>query len=134
MKSLTVAAFVAAFVAISGSAVRADAQVSIGVHIGPPPPPRVVYVVPEPAPEPEFVWIEGYWYPHEHRYRWHEGYWTRPPYPGARWVSARYERSMFFEGYWAGNGGVIVHDHRWDGDHDRDFKGNRGRGRGRGHH
>ena len=133
METLRRTAFVAACLLITGSAVSAQTSVSIGVQIGPPPPPQVVYVAPPPPPQPEYIWVEGYWYPVKHRYVWHDGYWTRPPYAGARWISARYERNMYFEGYWAGNGGVIVHDHRWDGDHDRDFKGNRGRGRGRGH-
>jgi WXXGXW repeat (2 copies) len=133
MKNLRRTAFVAACLLINGAAVWAQTSVSIGVHIGPPPPPRVVYVAP-PPPEPEYVWVEGYWYPVERRYMWHDGYWTRPPYPGAYWVGARYEREMFFEGYWAGTRGVVVHDHRWDRDRDRDFPGNgRGRGRGRGH-
>jgi len=132
MKSLIRVAFVAAFLLISGSVVWAEPQVSIGIHIGPPPPPRVVYVAPVPPPEPEFVWIEGYWYPDEHRYRWHEGYWSRPPYPGARWVAARYERAMFFEGYWDGSRGRMRHDHRWDGDRHRDYRGkDRGRRRAR---
>ena len=44
-------------------------QVSIGITIGPPPPPRVVRVLP-PTPGPEFVWVEGYWYPVGHHYKW----------------------------------------------------------------
>ena len=117
---------------MNGAVVLAQTSISIGVQIGPPPPPRVVYVA--PPPEPEYVWVEGYWYPVERQYVWHDGYWTRPPYPGARWVAARYDRQTFYAGYWQGPRGVVVHDHRWDHDGDRDFKGNHGRGRGRGHH
>lgn len=134
MKGLIGTTLVAAFVLISGSVV--GAQVSIGIQIGPPPPPRVVYVAPPPPPNPEYLWVEGYWYPVERRYVWHDGYWTRPPYAGARWVSARYDGRVFLEGYWNGPRGRIEHDHRWDADHDRDYhsaKGN-GNGRGRGHH
>ena len=131
-------ALLVAFLLTSGSVVAAEAQVSIGIQIGPPPPAQVVYVAPPPPPEREFVWVEGYWYPVRHHYVWHDGYWTRPPYPGARWIAARYDGRMFFEGYWAGSRGRIEHDHHWDGDHDRDYryvvveKRNPGRGRGRG--
>jgi outer membrane lipoprotein SlyB len=95
-------------------------QFAIGILIGPPPPPRVVYV--EPTPGPEFVWVEGYWYPVGRRYEWHDGYWTRPPYDGARWAPAHYDGQRFFEGYWEGDRGRIEHDHRWDHDRDRDFR------------
>jgi hypothetical protein len=96
------------------------AQVSIGIRIGPPPPPRVVRVLPE-RPGPEFVWVAGYWYPVGRHYRWHEGYWTRPPYEGARWVPPRHDGDEFFIGYWDGDRGRVEHDHRWDRDRDRDF-------------
>ena len=99
------------------------AQVSLGITIGAPPPPRV-YVQP-PAPGPGFVWVSGYWYPVGHRYRWHAGYWTRPPYPGAVWVAPHHDGRQYFAGYWGGNRGRIEHDHRWDRDRDRDFRGDR---------
>ena len=105
------------------------AQVSIGIRIGAPPPPRVVYVVPT-RPAPEFVWIDGYWYPVGHRWKWHEGYWTRAPYVGASWYAPRYEGGQYFAGYWVANVGRIEHDHHWDHDHDRDFRWSHGRGRG----
>jgi hypothetical protein len=96
-----------------------DAQVSIGITIGPPPSPRVVRVLPE-SPGPEFVWVEGYWYPVGRHYRWHEGYWTRPPYEGARWVSPRHDGERFFTGYWEGDHGHVEHDHHWDRHRERD--------------
>jgi hypothetical protein len=95
------------------------AQIDIGIRIGAPPPPRVVRVLPA-SPGPEFVWIAGYWYPVGGHWRWHEGYWTRPPYPGAHWVVARHDGERFYEGYWDGERGRFAHDHRWDHDHDRD--------------
>src|SRR5260370_5823665 len=64
------------------------AQVNLGIRIGPPPPPRVVAVRPVP-PGPDYVWVDGYWYPVDGRYRWHEGYWTRPAYGGGRWGKSR---------------------------------------------
>jgi WXXGXW repeat (2 copies) len=97
------------------------AQVSIGIRIGPPPPPRAVAVLP-PTPGPEHVWVEGYWYPVGNHYKWHQGYWTRAPYAGARWVGTRYEGGQFFNGYWDGEHGRMEHDHKWDHDRDRDYK------------
>lgn len=94
-------------------------QVSIGIRIGPPPPPRVVRVLPA-RPGPDFVWVEGYWYPVGNRYRWHDGYWTRPIYPGGHWIAPRYEGDRYFNGYWDGDRGRREHDHRWDHDRDRD--------------
>jgi hypothetical protein len=93
-------------------------QVSIGIRIGPPPPPRVVHVVPV-SPGPGFFWVEGYWYPVGNHYKWHDGYWTRPPYEGARWIGPRHDGERFFNGYWDGDHGRRDHDHRWDRDHDR---------------
>ncbi len=95
------------------------AQVSIGIQIGAPPPPRVVAVVPR-SPGPDFVWIEGYWYPVGRHYRWHGGYWTRPPYLGARWIVPHHDGERYFAGYWDGDRGRFDHDHHWDHDHDRD--------------
>ena len=98
-----------------------NAQISVGILIGPPPPPRVVRVLP-PRPDPEFVWVDGYWYPVGRHYRWHDGYWTHMPYEGARWVQPHYDGEQFFVGYWEGNRGRMEHDHRWDRDHDRDYR------------
>lgn len=94
------------------------AQVSIGVTIGQAPPPPVVYRVP-PQPSPEFVWVEGYWYPQGHKYRWHDGYWTRAPFVGAYWVQPYYESGRYFAGYWESGHTRVEHDHHWDRDHDR---------------
>src|SRR5271157_1718368 len=96
-------------------------QVSVGIRIGPPPPPRVVRVLP-PRPGPEFIWVDGYWYVVGNRYRWHAGYWTRPPYEGAHWVGPRHDGVQFYAGYWDGDRGRREHDHHWDRDHDRDFR------------
>jgi hypothetical protein len=99
----------------------AFSQVSIGIRIGAPPPPRVVRVLP-PSPGPEFTWVEGYWYPVGKHYSWHAGYWTRPLYPGARWVAPRHDGERYFNGYWDGDRGRREHDHHWDNDHGRDFR------------
>jgi hypothetical protein len=99
---------------------RVDAQVSIGIRIGPPPAPRVVRVQP-PKPGLNFVWIEGYWYPVGNHYRWHNGYWTRPPYGGAHWTGPRHDGERFYVGYWDGEHGRLEHDHRWDHHKERDF-------------
>ena len=73
-------------------ALTAQAQVSVGIRIGEPPAPRA-YRVPN-RPAPDYVWVEGYQYPDGSRYRWHNGYWTRPPYADAYWVAPYYERGM----------------------------------------
>jgi len=106
----------------------ARGQVSVGITIGPPPPPRVVRVLPA-RPGPEFVWVDGYWYPAGRHYRWHTGYWTRPPYAGARWIGPRHEGGRYYNGYWEGDRGRFEHRHDWDHDRDR-----RDRDRYRDHH
>ena len=99
----------------------AHSQVSVGIRIGPPPAPRAIRVHP-PRPGPDYIWVDGYWYPADGRYRWHEGYWTRPPYDGARWIGPRYEGNQFYEGYWEGDRGRFEHHHDWDRDRDRDYR------------
>lgn len=96
-----------------------EAQVSVGIVIGAPPPPRVVVVPARPGPA--FVWVEGYWYPVGGHYRWHGGYWTQPPYVGARWVPPHHDGERFYAGYWDGERGHVEHDHHWDRHRDRDF-------------
>ena len=127
------AALLAVAILCGVSAVRA--QVSIGIMIGAPPPPRV-YVEPR-RPGPSYVWVEGYWYPAGHHYRWHAGYWTMPPYEGAYWVRPHYEHGRYFVGYWGREQGRVEHEHRWDRDRDRDFHDHgeyeHDHGRGRGH-
>ena len=108
------------------TAKASTAQVSIGIVIGAPPPPRVAGVVPG-RPEPATVWVEGYWYPVGNHYKWHEGYWTRAPFAGARWIAPRYEGGKWFDGYWEGGDRRVPHDHRWDHDRDRDFDRDRDR-------
>jgi len=99
----------------------AHAQISVGIEIGAPPPPRVYAVRPVcPGPEAEYVWVEGYWYPDGGHYRWHQGYWSRPPYEGAVWVVPHYEGGRYYGGYWNGSHGRFEHDHHWDHDRDRD--------------
>jgi len=98
----------------------ASAQIGIGIRIGPPPAPRVI-VTPSPPPGPDFIWVEGYWYPVHGHYRWHEGYWSRAPYPGARWVGPRFEGGLYYNGYWEGDRGRFEHRHEWDRDRDRDY-------------
>ena len=118
-------------VLVLGVASVADAQVSIGIRIGPPPAPRVVHVTPA-RPGPDYVWVAGYWYPSGNRYAWHDGYWTREPYAGARWVAPRYEGDRYYAGYWDGSRGRVEHDHHWDHDKKRDYDRHHDNGRGRG--
>ncbi|MGA2712613.1 MAG: hypothetical protein ABSG41_05860 [Bryobacteraceae bacterium] len=97
------------------------AQISLGIRIGPPPRPRVVTVRPI-SPGGDSIWINGYWYAAGSRYGWHDGYWTRPPYIGARWVEPRHDGQRFYAGYWDGDHGRMEHDHHSDRDHDRDYR------------
>lgn len=99
----------------------AIAQVSVGIRIGQPPPPRVVAVHPR-SPGAGYYWVEGYWYPVGNHYRWHNGYWTLPPYSGARWIAPHHDGHQFFQGYWEGNRGRLNHDHRWDRGIERDHR------------
>ena len=94
------------------------AQVSVGIRIGAPPSPRIERNNIR-RPGPDFIWIDGYWYPDRGRYKWHNGYWTRPPFAGARWVPGRYERDSFYDGYWQSDTDRFDHNHRWDRDRDR---------------
>ena len=96
----------------------ARAQVSFGVQIGPEPAPRA-YRVPR-QPGPNYIWIEGYWYPEAGRYRWHNGYWTLPPYPGAYWVEPYHIGGQYYLGHWEGGGRRFEHNHRWDRSRQRD--------------
>jgi len=93
----------------------------ISIRIGPPPPNRIERVRP-PQPGRDYVWVNGYWYPVNNRWTWHQGYWTRPPYPGAHWVEPRHERAYYYNGYWEGDRGRVEHNHGWDSDRDRDWK------------
>jgi len=123
-------------------AVAVQAQVSVGIRIGEPPAPRA-YRVPN-RPGPDYVWVEGYQYPQGSRYRWHDGYWTRPPYQGAYWVEPYYYGGMYYSGQWEGNRRNFGHDHGWDrgkqrddrrdhrDDHDNDHGNDHGNGRGNG--
>ena len=96
-------------------------QFSVGIRIGPPPQPRVVRVVPR-SPGPGYVQVEGYWYPVNGKYVWHQPYWTRPPYEGAHWVGPHHDGQQYFAGYWDGDKGRQEHDHKTDRDaHGRDF-------------
>ncbi len=106
-------------VLLLAGASASQAQVSLGIRIGPPPRPRVVRIQPA-SPGEGYAWVGGYWYPVGSRYRWHDGYWTRPPYEGAHWVEPRHDGQQYFAGYWDGDRGQLAHDHRWDKDHDRD--------------
>ena len=109
------------FALLLSASALVNAQVSLGIRIGPPPPLRVMRVRPA-APGPDYVFIDGYWFADGGRYRWHDGYWTRPPYGGATWVGPRHEGGMFYGGFWRRGDERFEHDHRWDRDRRvRDF-------------
>jgi hypothetical protein len=91
---------------------------SVGIRIGEPPPERAYRVPPQPGPD--YEWVEGYQYPDGGRYKWHDGYWTRPPYQGAYWVQPYHSGGRYYAGRWEGRRGMIAHSHRWDKGKDRD--------------
>ena len=97
----------------------AHAQISFDIQIGAPPPAPRAFRVP-PQPGPDYVWVEGYWYPVNGQYRWHNGYWTLPPYPDAYWVAPYYQRNEYYTGHWEGDRGDVHHDHAWDQNRQRD--------------
>jgi hypothetical protein len=101
-----------------GTASAASAQINFGIRIGAPPAPHAYRVPPQPGPE--YMWVEGYQYPQGSSYRWHDGYWTRPPYEGAYWVAPYHVEGKYFEGRWEGSRGNVAHDHRWDRGRQRD--------------
>jgi hypothetical protein len=117
MKRILSAVIVSA--ALLGFADAARAQVSVGIQIGAPPAPRAYHVPPRPAPA--YEWVEGYWYVQGGHYHWHNGYWTRPPYPGAYWVAPYYVQGHYYPGQWEGGRGVVSHQHRWDQTARRDY-------------
>jgi len=118
MKNFIVTAFLSAALLTGGSLFGAQ----ISVRIGPPPAPRVERVLPR-SPGAGYVWVDGYWYPSGKHWKWHKGYWTRAPYPTARWIAPRYDGNQFFNGYWEGDRGRIEHDHHWDHSRERDYRG-----------
>lgn len=105
-----------------GPASAAHAQINFGIRIGAPPAPRA-YRVP-PRPGPDYIWVEGYQYPQGSQYKWHDGYWTRPPYQGAYWVEPYHVDGQYYAGRWEGSRGVVAHDHRWDRGKQRDDRRN----------
>jgi hypothetical protein len=116
MKRFLQTAAVSALLLASGSA--AQAQISFGIHLGEPPAPRAYRVPPQPGPG--YEWIEGYQSLEGGRYKWHDGYWSQPPYPGAYWVAPYYDNGQYFAGRWEGPRGNVAHDHQWDRGDQRD--------------
>ena len=113
----TTAAFLGLML-FAGTSGATAAQIELGIRIGPPPVERVVRV--PRSPGPGYVWVGGYWYPNGARYKWHDGYWTRPPYEGAYWVEPYHVDGQYFAGRWEGSRGAIAHDHAWDRSDQRD--------------
>jgi hypothetical protein len=96
-----------AILLFAGSSLFAGPRVVFGVGFGYPapvavyaPPPAPVVAYAPPAPGYGYTWVGGYWYPVGPRWAWRAGYWARPPYAHAYWVSPRYYRGRYFAGYW----------------------------------
>ncbi len=115
-----------AIMLLAGGSLFAESHWSFGISIGVPyyapvPAPPVAAYMPA-CPGPGYVWIPGYYYPEGRRFAWREGYWSRPPYAGAYWVTPRYYEQRYYPGYWQRR------DDRWDR---RDDRWDRDRGRDR---
>ena len=102
-----------ALMLLAGGALMAAPRFFVGVgyrgYYGPYAAPAPVYYAAPPvaryapvpvAPGAGYTWVGGYWYPYAGRYTWRAGYWARPPYVGARWVSPRYTGHYYYGGYW----------------------------------
>ena len=114
--------------AVLATAIAAPSSAQISVYIGTPPP-AYRYEERGPIPGPGFAWVEGYWEPVGHRYRWVGGRWARPPFEGAYWSHPHYDHYregwQMHEGHWDredhDNGHWRGHDRDSDHhDHDRD--------------
>jgi hypothetical protein len=123
LQALSISALALAF------ASAAHAQISFDVRTGTPPPAPRAYRVP-PQPGPDYVWVDGYWYPVNGQYRWHNGYWTRPPYSDAYWVAPYHDGDKYYTGHWEGSRGDVHHDHSWDQSGQRDERWGEGSPRG----
>ena len=104
----------AAAVLAAALSTPAMAQVNFGVSVGAPPP-ALRYEERGVAPGPGYVWTAGFYEPFRGAYRWHPGYWQRPPYEGGYYVQPHWEHYPDgwhqHEGYWAHED----HDpHYWD--------------------
>ena len=102
--------------ALAAFATTAAAHAQVGVYIGRTPPP-LRYETRPPVPGPGDSWIDGYYEPWQGGYRWHGGYWGRPPYAGAYWVHPHYDHYdrgwAYHEGYW-GHDDRHAYEHHWD--------------------
>ena len=100
--------------AVVVAAPLAHAQVSFGVAIGAPPPP-LRYETRPPIPGAGFTWTDGFYEPYNNGYRWHGGYWQRPPYAGGYYVHPHWDH---YPDGWRQHPGYWAHedhdDHYWD--------------------
>ena len=104
LKHLTTQLTFAAASGVAALVLAAPAHAQVGVYIGTPPP-ALRYEARPPLPGPGYVWTDGFYEPYGGAYRWHAGYWQRPPYAGAYWVHPHYDHYDrgwgYHEGYWA---------------------------------
>jgi WXXGXW repeat (2 copies) len=99
-------------------ALTSAAPAQVGVYIGRTPPPER-YEERGAMPGPGYAWVDGYWAPNGHRYRWVAGRWDRPPYEGAYWNHPHYDHYQqgwrMHEGHWDHENHDAGRGH--DGDH-----------------
>jgi len=67
-----------------------------------PPPPHQEHM--NHRPSPQYMWVDGYWAWHGHRYEWVAGHWELPPHGHQYWVAPQWEKHggsyVFIEGRW----------------------------------
>jgi len=106
-------------VMLFATALTISASAQVGIYIGGAPPP-LRYEERSAMPGPGYAWVDGYWSPNGHHYRWVAGRWDRPPYEGAYWNHPHYDH---YQQGWQ------LHEGHWDHEnHDR------GRGQEGEHH
>ena len=107
--------------AVLAAAIASPSSAQVSVYIGTPPP-AVIYEEPGPPPNAGFVWMEGYWAPVGHHYKWVRRHWERLPFEGAYWTHPHYDHDR--EGW-------EMHDGHWDyEDHDSHHRRDHDRGHG----
>jgi hypothetical protein len=100
------------------------APAQIGVYIGRTPPPER-FEERGQMPGPGYAWVDGYWTPNGHRYRWVAGRWEQPPYEGAYWNHPHYDH---YQQGWR------MHEGHWDHENHDNREHDRGRGHDDDHH
>lgn len=109
------------YAALLATAIVTSSVAQVSVYLGATPPPLRIEVR-GPMPGPGYAWMEGYWAPNGHHYRWVQGRWERPPYEGAYWSHPHYDHYkegwQLHEGHWDHENHESAHAQNHDHDQD----------------